>query len=280
MSNLIDSILYHVGTKPKLSVLLQTSNISGQHKRYTIRSMYKYLLPRYFKSYALSRSGRSSFGNITVHSKSSFKHSKHFNKCFSLSGMIYFFYTAWFVKEPKSKKTLILSFNESGGLFLLPLTSHMLINSISPSERLNVVSRLFHQVGFLRNSVWSQISYIQSQVRFCYVSPSINEKVKFAKASGTSCLTVSHKTINGIVYSFIELPSGKVKVVYGETNALLGYILPEKAKDLINTKAGFSRNFGKKPKVRGVVKNPIDHPHGGRVRTVWKPRSPWGKYTK
>jgi ribosomal protein L2 len=32
--------------------------------------------------------------------------------------------------------------------------------------------------------------------------------------------------------------------------------------------------------VRGVVKNPVDHPHGGRTRTILWPRTPWGKTAK
>ena len=38
--------------------------------------------------------------------------------------------------------------------------------------------------------------------------------------------------------------------------------------------------LGKKPKVRGVAKNPTDHPHGGRTKAIKYPRTPWGKTTK
>lgn len=41
--------------------------------------------------------------------------------------------------------------------------------------------------------------------------------------------------------------------------------------------AALSRRSGHRPRVRGVVQNPNDHPHGGRTRTVLRPRTPWSK---
>lgn len=51
-------------------------------------------------------------------------------------------------------------------------------------------------------------------------------------------------------------------------------------KNFKNTKFGFFSNRGKKSKVRGVAKNPVDHPHGGRTNSIKYPRTPWGKTTK
>jgi large subunit ribosomal protein L2 len=41
-------------------------------------------------------------------------------------------------------------------------------------------------------------------------------------------------------------------------------------------KAGHLKTIGIKPKVRGVAKNPVDHPHGGRTKTNKPEVSPWG----
>jgi large subunit ribosomal protein L2 len=49
---------------------------------------------------------------------------------------------------------------------------------------------------------------------------------------------------------------------------------------LTNTRSGYWRNFGLKPHVRGVARNPVDHPHGGRAKSIKYPRTPWGKTTK
>ncbi len=46
------------------------------------------------------------------------------------------------------------------------------------------------------------------------------------------------------------------------------------------TKCGFHVALGHKPNVRGVARNPVDHPHGGRTKTIASPRSPWGWIAK
>ena len=51
-------------------------------------------------------------------------------------------------------------------------------------------------------------------------------------------------------------------------------------KKLKISKAGFKKTKNKKVKVRGVAKNPVDHPHGGNTKSIRFPRTPWGKPTK
>lgn len=46
------------------------------------------------------------------------------------------------------------------------------------------------------------------------------------------------------------------------------------------TRAGFWRGLGFKSTVRGVAMNPVDHPHGGRTKSLRYPKTPWGKTTK
>lgn len=45
-------------------------------------------------------------------------------------------------------------------------------------------------------------------------------------------------------------------------------------------KAGLLGSYGFRPKVRGVAQNPVDHPHGGRTKSIRLPRTPWGLVTK
>jgi large subunit ribosomal protein L2 len=82
-------------------------------------------------------------------------------------------------------------------------------------------------------------------------------------------------------FVILKLPSNEVRLVYKECYATLGQVGNI---DAINTclgKAGRSRWLGKRPKVRGVVKNPIDHPHGGGEGRSpigrAKPVTPWGQ---
>ncbi|AWU93062.1 50S ribosomal protein L2 [Azospirillum ramasamyi] len=84
-------------------------------------------------------------------------------------------------------------------------------------------------------------------------------------------------------YAQLKLPSGELRMVRGECMATLGAVSNP---DQMNTnlgKAGRKRWLGKRPSVRGVAMNPIDHPHGGgegRTSGGRHPVTPWGKPTK
>jgi len=84
-------------------------------------------------------------------------------------------------------------------------------------------------------------------------------------------------------YVTIRLASGEIRRVLKQCRATIGSV-GNQDHELINIgKAGRSRNMGRRPVVRGVVMNPVDHPHGGgegRAPIGRKsPMSPWGKPT-
>jgi large subunit ribosomal protein L2 len=65
----------------------------------------------------------------------------------------------------------------------------------------------------------------------------------------------------------ITLPSKQTKLVSGWNFVLVGRNAQQDFKYNRLGKAGINYLLGKKPKVRGVAKNPVDHPHGGRTKT-------------
>lgn len=79
----------------------------------------------------------------------------------------------------------------------------------------------------------------------------------------------------------LKLPSGEVRLVNKKCYATLGQVGNVEFVNVTLGKAGRKRWLGKRPKVRGVVKNPIDHPHGGGEGRSpigrAKPVTPWGK---
>ncbi|HMV80760.1 MAG TPA: 50S ribosomal protein L2 [Leptospiraceae bacterium] len=81
----------------------------------------------------------------------------------------------------------------------------------------------------------------------------------------------------------LKLPSSEVRKVRKECIATVG-IISNKDHNLVSLgKAGRSRWLGRRPKVRGVVMNPVDHPHGGgegKTSGGRHPVSPWGQPTK
>lgn len=74
----------------------------------------------------------------------------------------------------------------------------------------------------------------------------------------------------------LQLPSGQEHKVSLQSMAILGRNSNLRHKREIVGKAGASRHAGIRPTVRGVAMNPVDHPHGGRTKTVQPEVSPWG----
>jgi len=84
-------------------------------------------------------------------------------------------------------------------------------------------------------------------------------------------------------YAQIKLSSGELRVVPLDCMATIGTLSNADKKNTIVGKAGRSRWLGKRPHVRGVAMNPVDHPHGGgegKTSGGRHPVTPWGKSTK
>ncbi len=83
--------------------------------------------------------------------------------------------------------------------------------------------------------------------------------------------------------ALLRLPSGELRKVKLGCRATIGQIGNIEREQINWGKAGKTRHLGRRPKVRGVVMNPVDHPHGGgegRTSGGRHPVSPWGMPTK
>ena len=81
----------------------------------------------------------------------------------------------------------------------------------------------------------------------------------------------------------LQLPSGETREVLIQCMATIGKVGNVEHANVVIGKAGRSRWLGRRPKVRGVVMNPVDHPHGGgegKSSGGRHPVTPWGKPTK
>ncbi len=102
---------------------------------------------------------------------------------------------------------------------------------------------------------------------------------KMARAAGTYAQLVGKDS----GYAQIKLQSGEVRLVRGECLATIGAVSNPDNMNQHFGKAGRSRWMGRKPHQRGVVMNPVDHPHGGgegRTSGGRHPVTPWGIPTK
>ena len=102
---------------------------------------------------------------------------------------------------------------------------------------------------------------------------------QMVRTAGAYAQVMAHD--NG--YTTLKLPSGEVRLVSDQCMATIGQVGNRAYEQIVSGKAGRSRWLGKRPKVRGVVMNPVDHPHGGgegKTSGGRHPVSPWGKPTK
>lgn len=81
-------------------------------------------------------------------------------------------------------------------------------------------------------------------------------------------------------YAHVRMPSGEVRLIHINCKATVGQVGNLEHENITVGKAGRSRWLGRRPTVRGVVMNPVDHPHGGgegRSPVGRNPVTPWGK---
>ena len=84
-------------------------------------------------------------------------------------------------------------------------------------------------------------------------------------------------------YAQVKLSSGELRMVPDSCLAAVGAVSNPDNMNKVLSKAGRSRYLGKRPKVRGVAMNPVDHPHGGgegKTSGGRHPVTPWGKKTR
>jgi large subunit ribosomal protein L2 len=106
-----------------------------------------------------------------------------------------------------------------------------------------------------------------------------NKGGQIARSAGTYAQLVGRDA----GYAQIRLGSGELRMVLDSCMATIGAVSNPDHRNEVLGKAGRVRNKGRRPHVRGVAMNPIDHPHGGgegRTSGGRHPVTPWGKPTK
>ena len=102
---------------------------------------------------------------------------------------------------------------------------------------------------------------------------------QLVRSAGTSAQLISKEE----TYAQIKLISGEIRNINKNSFATVGVLSNPDQKNIKLGKAGRNRYKGVRPKLRGVVMNPVDHPHGGgegRTSGGRHPVTPWGVSTK
>jgi large subunit ribosomal protein L2 len=84
-------------------------------------------------------------------------------------------------------------------------------------------------------------------------------------------------------YAQVRMPSGEIRLIHINCRASIGQVSNLEHENVTIGKAGRTRWMGIRPTVRGVAKNPVDHPMGGgegKSSGGRHPTTPWGKPTK
>jgi large subunit ribosomal protein L2 len=101
---------------------------------------------------------------------------------------------------------------------------------------------------------------------------------RYCRAAGTFAEILVIDDLTNLV--LVQLPTNDKIWIYAYCFATLGRASNDEHLLSVIGKAGLNRNTNKRPTVRGVAKNPVDHPHGGRTKTNSPELTPWHKTAK
>jgi large subunit ribosomal protein L2 len=221
----------------------------------------------------LSKAGRGKSGRIIVWTKSSIKHRLTFPKInysfrHRLIGIV-----STLRLVPFQNKLVSLLFFSSGSVAYVQAPESFKIFSFVyfPAKNRRIKSLYPNPSLFV-------LAYIKRLSRVSLVELYPGSGIQYVRSAGTSA-RLSRINVNNHT-AVLQLPSGVRKAFSLYSIASVGPVALKIKKFTANTKSGYWRNFGLKPRVRGIARNPVDHPHGGRTKSIKYPRTPWGKTTK
>lgn len=281
--NFIKGRRFDVNKLMYLKKLKKTSNGSISITRLTSVVNYKFKFKKLFFCKKWN-SGRNNLGRITVFSKGSRlkKNLPNLNYAFRLSSL---FFIANIASFGFKNKLVSLIFNSTGFISYIPTKTSdtlFLLNFLKP---LNTIKSIFLKkfLNIRPTSFINEVPFIllqqkkNSNISFIELKPLTGSK--YIKSLGSSGKIIKLDTRVGL--SLVKLPSGVKKVFSAFSLSQPGSAnLNILKKSLKSNKSGEKRLSGFKSIVRGVAMNPVDHPHGGRTKSIKYPRTPWGKTTK
>lgn len=155
---------------------------------------------------------------------------------------------------------------------------------MTPTQHFNLLSYMgVNNPAMLKKTItqvnwYWQLNAAHPHAKICCLHLVGYNQPIYALAPGSSCILIAPELWEG--WSFILLPSKQAKLVDSFSWALQGAPSPVFNHNTNCAKAVKYKLIGAKSLVRGVAKNPNDHPHGGRTKTIKYPRTPWGRTAK
>lgn len=208
--------------------------------------------------------GRNNSGKITVRHKGS-GHKKKYRKINFYRTNISTGITCSLEYDPNRNAYIAAIYDFSNNEFFYILAPKNLKTGDIIESGSTTEPKLGHSLPITQIPVGSYIHNI---------SPKISKPAQISRAAGTFS-RLKKKTLN---YAIIELSSGEHRLLSPKCFATIGSVSNELVFLSQLKKAGQSRWLNKRPTVRGVAMNPVDHPHGGgEGKKSGKNKTPWGK---
>jgi ribosomal protein L2 len=276
------------------TILNSTNHFSLRQKKIISNSVQKFyffknslplrVAPKKFFNKFSTKSGRNNTGRVVVRTKKSILVNQRNPKVNHSFRLLNLFFVANVIIIPKLNKLYSLTILSSGGVTYLPTTYAHELFTLSRAESLLSKSWILSSQDNLRAALLSfkKVNFLILQLpknkAISLLEPLPGRGIIFTRSPGSSASILKMNSISGA--ALVKLSSGVKKVfsIYSLGSAG-GVTLPTNGRSKTN-KAGFYSNYGKKPMVRGIAKNPVDHPHGGRTKAIKYQRTPWGKTTK
>lgn len=173
---------------------------------------------------------------------------------------------------PFKNKTLSLVFFNNGAIsYYLTTNVHILFSFIGPIKHKKLKK-------FKIKSLFLMLFQIKKLSFISCIELLPGRGAQYSRSPGTKSRIIKFDKNSHSV--LVQLPSKIKKIFSFYSFTLLDAIALAMHKKCFNTKFGYWRSFGKKPIVRGVAMNPVDHPNGGTTKSLRYPKTPWGKTTK
>lgn len=273
--SLYNKILYYRSLK-----IIPNSGASRSKKNlkftFLLNKRLKHLTTKYVWA-----SGINNKGKISVRSKGKkiIKGSSLILNHQTLDNSLHFLYNINYSKDKKFPFALL--FSSSGKYSYTKLFSyHSLFDILSNKSCFNM---FYQKNSLLKSNI--NFHYFKTLHVIIFRLPSMaiiqNLQIspgkisKFSRSLGSYSI-ILRKNLH-MLSAVIKLPSGVRKIFsfFASCNAA------DKDSILFKTTSPKKNYFkGIAPRSRGVAKNPVDHPHGGRTKSIKYPRTPWGKTTK
>lgn len=164
-------------------------------------------------------------------------------------------------------KLVGMTYSLNGGFTFLQLNSNSTLFTYLYSHNQNEALQFLFKKPF-----YSLLYRIGTNKKVSCLEGLPSKGSQYSRSPGTHSLLISINMDNHT--ALVQLPSGHKKAFSIYATASLGSVAFSEKEKASNTKFGFWRKLGKKPTVRGVAKNPVDHPHGGRTKSIKYPRTP------